>query len=111
MKQKIRITAAVAIALAISAAFTIALLVYTQPMEEASYNLSLGWEGEAIPEDWSYDDKGWTAFTQENDIVTKLHPDGFGGFEGLGHPGQTFYYSRTMHEDLDSPILRIDTTD
>lgn len=84
MKQKIRITAAVAIALAISAAFTIALLVYTQPMEEASYNLSLRWEGEAIPEDWSYDDKGWTAFTQENDIVTKLHPDGFGGFSRGG---------------------------
>lgn len=108
MKHRIRILAVIAISLAISAAFTMALLAYTRPMEDASYNLSLGWEeGEALPDDWSYDDKGWTVFTQENDTVTKLKPDGFGGFDGLRYLGQTFYYSRTMYEDLDSPILRI----
>lgn len=107
LKLKIQATSAIIISLALSAIFFLSLLAYIQPMEDASYNLSLIWEGEAAPEDWSYDDKGWTVFTQDNDTVTKLTPDGYGGFLGLSQAGQTFYYSRTMNEYLDSPILRI----
>lgn len=85
------------------------LFTYTVPMEDASYNLSLGWEGEAMPEDWEYDQKGWSAFTQEGEQVTPLTPDGTGGFTGLQEPGQTFYLSRALTEILSSPTLRLDT--
>lgn len=83
------------------------LLVFTVPMEDASYDLSLGWEGEAMPEDWKYDQKGWTVFIQEGEQVTPLTADGTGGFSGLHHPGQTFYFSRVLTETMDSPTLRI----
>ena len=85
------------------------LLVYTVPMRDDSYNLSLYWEGEAIPEGWQYDQKGWTVFTQEEKQKTLLAADGMGGFTGLQKPGQTFYFSRTLSETLDSPTLRLDT--
>ncbi len=85
------------------------LFVYTVPMQDASYNLSLNWEGEAMPEDWQYDQKGWTVFTQEEERQTLLIADGMGGFTGLQKPEQTFYFSRTLSEVLDSPTLRLDT--
>lgn len=58
--------------------------------------MSLVWTTEAIPDDWVYDQKGWTVFTQEGDAATELDPDGFGGFYGLDEPGQTFYFSRVI---------------
>lgn len=85
------------------------LFTYTVPMEDASYDLSLGWEGEAMSEDWEYDQKGWSVFTQEGEQVTPLTADEAGGFTGLQKPGQTFYYSRALTEMLDSPTLRLDT--
>ena len=85
------------------------LFVYTVPMQDTSYNLSLYWEGEAIPEGWQYDQKGWTVFTQEEQQQTLLTADKMGGFTGLQKPGQTFYFSRTLSETLDSPTLRLDT--
>ena len=80
-------------------------------MEDRAYDLSLVWVGEAMPEDWVYDQKGWTEFTQEGEAVTELVPDGSGGFSGPVEPGQTFYFSRVLVEDLDSPILRLGTAD
>ena len=80
-----------------------AVFYYTRPMEDASYDLSLApqdgqeWEG----------NKGWTVYTNEAGNVTELTPDGAGGYLGADHPGQTFYYSRTLTEDLDSPTLQI----
>ncbi|MGN1144233.1 MAG: sensor histidine kinase, partial [Anaerovoracaceae bacterium] len=100
--------------LAVSAAFLLCtasaavLLTCTRPMEDAVFDLSLSWEGEGVPTDWVFDDKGWTVFTQEEDRITELSSDGFGGFLGLDHPGQTFYFSRTLTEELDSPTLRLD---
>ena len=84
------------------------LLKCMKPMEDRAYDLSLVWVGEAMPEDWVYDQKGWTVFTQEGEAVTELVPDGSGGFSGPVEPGQTFYFSRVLVEDLDSPILRLD---
>ena len=82
-----------------------------KPMEDRAYDLSLmDWEGEGVPEGWVYDQKGWTVFTQEGDAVTELAPDGFGGFDRLGELGQTFYFSRVLSEDADSPTLRLDAT-
>ena len=35
-----------------------ALIRYARPMNDASYDLSLAWAGEAMPSDWVYDQKG-----------------------------------------------------
>ena len=83
------------------------LLTYTHPLADKFYDLSLGWEGEAMPDDWVYDQKGWTIFTQDGRTVTELTPDGYGGFTGLDAPGRTFYFSRTLTEGLDDPTLRL----
>ncbi len=64
-----------------------------------------------MPEDWVYDQKGWTVFTQEGDKRRELEPDGSGGFSALQYPGQTVYFSRVMEEDLESPILRLPVLD
>lgn len=80
-----------------------AVFYYTRPMEDASYDLSLApqdgqeWEG----------NKGWTVYTNEAGTITELTPDGAGGYLGADHPGQTFYYSRMLTEELDSPTLQI----
>ena len=41
--------------------------------------------------------------------MTELAPDGYGGFDRLDELGQTFYFSRVLSEELDSPTLRLDT--
>lgn len=68
--------------------------------ENRHYNLSFRWEGEAMPEGWVYDQKGWTVFVQEGDTPVLLTPNGFGGFWGDIQPGQTLYFSRVLEEDL-----------
>lgn len=86
------------------------LLNCMKPMEDRAYDLSLmSWEGEGVPEGWVYDQKGWTVFTQEGEAVTELAPDGYGGFDRLDELGQTFYFSRVMTEEVDSPTLRLNT--
>lgn len=97
--------------LSLSLLFGRVLLTYTIPMQDASYDLSLNWEGEAMPEDWQYDQKGWTVFLKEGKQTIPLTADGIGGFTGLQKPGQTFYFSRILTEKLDSPTLRLDTVD
>lgn len=93
---------------ALCAAFGAALGVFWEPMSDRTYDLSMQcWEGEAVPYDWVYDQKGWTVFTQEGGARRELEPDGLGGFSGLQYPGQTFYFSRVMEEDLESPYLRL----
>lgn len=111
MNRWTRFGAAVILTLTLCAAFGSVLMTYCRPMENAVYDLSLVWTTEAIPDDWVYDQKGWTVFTQEGDAVTELDPDGFGGFYGLDEPGQTFYFSRTIEEELDSPTLRLDAAE
>lgn len=101
---------AVAMSLVLCAVFAAELLTFARPMKDTVYDLSLLWQGEALPADWVYDDKGWTAFTQEGSKTGKLIPDGYGGFTGLEYPGQTAYFCRTMTEDLDSPTLRLGTS-
>lgn len=108
MVRWLRFGAAMLLALTMCAAFGRVLTLYHQPMEDAVYDLSLNWQGEAIPEDWVYDQKGWTVFTQEGETRKELTPDGQGGFTGLDRPGQTIYFSRIIQEDLDSPTLRLD---
>lgn len=78
---------------------------YTRPMEDAIYDFAMTWEGEGVPEDWVYDQKGWQVFTSDGELI----PDGFGGFYGPVQPEQTFFFSREMTEKLDAPYLRINT--
>lgn len=101
---------ALGICLALCLLFGCVLFVYTVPMQDTSFDLSLMWEGEALPEDWQYDQKGWTVFTQEEEQQTILTADGMGGFTGLQKPGQTFYFSRALSETLSSPTLRLDAS-
>lgn len=84
------------------------LFVYTVPMRDVSYDLSLFGNEVAIPDDFRYNQKGWTVFLQEGGWTVPLTANGTGGFTGLREPGQTFYFSRTMTEALDSPTLRLD---
>ena len=107
MKRNINHILTIAVCLVLCAVFSTVLLAYTRPMEDKIYDLSLTWEGEAVPDDWVYNQKGWFVFTQEGDAVTELVPDGYGGFDGLDYPGQTFYFSRTLTETLDAPTLRL----
>lgn len=87
------------------------LLTYTRPMSGEVYSFYLGWESEAMPDDWVYDQKGWTVFTQKEDSVTELTADGLGSFTGLDHPGQTFYFSRVLTEQVSSPTLQVGLAD
>lgn len=100
---------AVILTLTLCLMFGALLLSCMRPMENRAYDLSLHFTSEAIPEGWVYDQKGWAVFTQEGDTVTGLAPNGFGGFDRLDELGQTFYFSRVLSEDVDSPTLRLDT--
>lgn len=108
MKKWMRLGAAI-LTLTLCIAFGALLLACMRPMEDRAYDLSLGWKTEAMPEDWVYDQKGWTVFLQEGEAVTQLVPDGLGGFDHLNEPGQTFYFSRVLSEEVDSPTLRLNT--
>ena len=109
MKQWLLRGTAAAAALLLCGFFAAALLFYTQPMTEQTYDLSLGWTSEAMPEGWVYDQKGWTAYTQEGEDIVSLEADGYGGFTGLTVPGQTVYFSRVLTEAVESPVLYLDT--
>ena len=109
MKRWVKFGAAVVLALAMCAVSAALLLACMRPMEDRAYDLAMHWRTEARPEGWVYDQKGWAVFTQEGDTVTGLAPNGFGGFDRLDELGQTFYFSRVLSEDVDSPTLRLDT--
>ena len=110
MQQKGAWLVAVVALLLLCALLGWGLVRYAQPAQTAvTCDLSLGWAGEAMPEDWVYDQKGWRVFVQEGDARAELAADGYGGFYGDIQPGQTFYFSRTLEEELEgNPILQID---
>ena len=84
-----------------------ALLRYARPMENASYDFSLSWAGEAMPDNWQYDQKGWSVFTLEGGERRELAADGLGGFYGAIEPGGVFYFSRVLTEAAVAPTLQI----
>ncbi len=105
MKRLSKIIISVFISTIICAAAIPALLCFNNPMEDRQYSLSM------FPEDGQNEvsDKGWTVFTNNQGQIKELTSDGAGGFSGLDRSGQTFYFSRVMEEELDSPTLRIGT--
>ncbi len=100
----------VSLVLAICIVFGAVLMMYAPPMEDISLDLSLGTQEEMLEAPTEYDEKGWTVYTQTGETQTPLTPDGFGGYTGL-ELGQTFYFSRVMTEDLDSPTLQLAAID
>lgn len=103
MKQLPKIISALLFALLLCIPSVLAVFYYSHPMEDVSYDLSL------LPEDgqeWE-GPKGWTIFKSDKGNNTELTPDGWGGYSGLDYAGQTFYFSRTLTEELDSPTLQI----
>ena len=93
------------LAIVLCIAFGIVLSIYINPMEDISLDLSLTPEGEGLlPED--FDDKGWTVYTREGEVVTELTLDGLGSYLSA-ELGQTFYFSRVLSEELDDPTLRL----
>ena len=98
------------LALILFIVFTGSLLMYTKPMEDISLNLSLGSEEGFKDVATDYDNKGWRVYVAQGDTKTELEPDGIGVYTGL-ELGQTFYFSRVMEENLDSPTLMIGTVE
>ena len=102
-KKYLKVLFAVFLSIALCIPSAWAVFYYTQPMKDVSYNLSLitgdgeEWEG----------DKGWTVYIAEKEKKKELIPDGSGGYSGLDYLGQTFYYSRELSEELESPTLKI----
>ncbi|MDO4337972.1 MAG: GHKL domain-containing protein [Eubacteriales bacterium] len=81
-----------------------AVFYYTQPMEDVSHELfRLVDDGE---EYWDGGD-GWVVYTEEAGKRTELVSNGMGGYTGLSYSGQTFYYSKELTEESDSPMLKI----
>ena len=107
MRDRTQAYIPVILALVLGIVCAFCLMVYASPMEDVSLDLSLVSQEHAVvlaPE--NFDNKGWTVYTREGGTVTELTPDGLGGYTGL-ELGQTFYYSRVMSEELDSPTLQL----
>lgn len=109
MKIKAHKLLALIIAIMLCVTFGTVLSMYAKPMEDVSLNLSLVPEGED-PDPADFDDKGWIVYTQEKSKKTELVSDNMGGYTGI-ELGQTFYFSRVMTEELDSPTLQINVAE
>ena len=105
MKQLPKLIAALFLAVLLCIPAVFAVFYYTQPMEDVSYELfQFADDGE---EYWNGGD-GWTVYTEEAGRQTELVANGIGGYTGLAYSGQTFYYSKELTEESDSPMLKID---
>ncbi|MBP3700448.1 MAG: GHKL domain-containing protein [Lachnospiraceae bacterium] len=89
--------------------FSWILLIYAEPMENISLDLSLMSSRDVVTTE-GFDPKGWTVYTQDGDTPTELESQGNGLYRGL-QLGQTVYFSRVMEEALDSPTLQIGTAE
>lgn len=105
MKQLPKLIAALFLAVLFCIPAAFAVFYYTQPMEDVSYRLF--WLGDDGEDDWNGGD-GWTVYTEEAGNRTLLPAEGVGGYSGLSYSGQTFYYSKELTEESDSPMLKID---
>ncbi|MBO5322797.1 MAG: sensor histidine kinase [Oscillospiraceae bacterium] len=107
MRDRIQVHIPVILALVLGVVCAFCLMIYASPMEDVSLDLSLVPQEDAMVRDPAdFDSKGWTVYTREGETVTELTPDGLGAYTGL-ELGQTFYYSRVLSEELDSPTLQL----
>lgn len=110
MKKRLPIILYSAVALVLCAVFFRVLTIYSRPMEDLSLDLSLMNKDAHVTEEDTFDSKGWTVYTRDGETVTPLEPTPSGAHRGI-ELGETFYYSRVMNEELDSPTLQIGTAD
>lgn len=104
----LKILIPVAAAALLCGLFVPVLLTYTHPLKNDIYDLSVSSVKEGTEQVESKEDaNGWTAFLMEGEEKTSLFYDGIEGFTGIERPGQTFYYSRVMDQEVDDPTLRI----
>ncbi len=104
----LKILIPVAAAALLCGLFVPVLLTYTHPLKNDIYDLSVSSVKERTQQVESKEDaNGWTAFLMEGEEKTSLFYDGIEGFTGIERPGQTFYYSRVMDQEVDDPTLRI----
>lgn len=104
MKQLPKTVPALLISIFLCIPSVLAVFSYTWPMEDVTYPLF------QYPEDgqeWE-DADSWKFYTNEKGAETELTSNGFGGYLGLSYPGQTFYYSRILAEEAQSPMLKIE---
>ena len=104
MKQLPKTVPALLISIFLCIPSVLAVFSYTRPMEDVTYPLF------QYPEDgqeWEGADS-WKFYTNEKGAETELTSNGFGGYLGLSYPGQTFYYSRILAEEAQSPMLKIE---
>jgi len=111
MKKYVLRIFAIAVCFLLCAASAGILTTPARPPVKDLYDLSLAWQGETMPANWTYDDKGWSVFAREGDAVHPLSPDGRGGFTGLDFPGQTCYFSRVLTENVKDPALWLGDSD
>ena len=71
MKRGTRLAVSFAACLLLCIGAAWALTGCFHPMENSVFDLSLSWEGEALPKDWVYDQKGWKVFVQEGGIWSR----------------------------------------
>lgn len=107
MKKRVRHILAGFSALVLALFFALIFIRYAQPMDNEIHNLSAVVKLSEIEMADTCEALGWRVYTQEGDVVTPLTYDGLGCFEGLTGPGQTFYFSRVMQEDLDAPTIQL----
>ena len=107
LKQRYKQYIPLVLALVLGCLCAFALMIYADPMEDISLDLSLNSNEDALVEDPAdFDNKGWTVYVFEGGSAAELEPDGIGGYTGL-ELGQTFYLSRVLVEELDSPTLQL----
>lgn len=109
MKNNAHIRLSILVSLVLAITFGLVLTMYISPMDDVSLDLSLTIE-DSLEDPTDFDSKGWTVFIQEGDVRTELQYNGMGGYTGL-ELGQTFYYSRIMEEELNSPTLQLSASD
>lgn len=114
MKYHGRFWLGAAVALALCVAFAWVFVTYAQPMEDRMYDLSIVVEDGAVNPYGEVDVAealGWTVYIRNGDTVIPLSPDGYGAYGELDAPGQTFYFSRVMTEELDAATLQLGAAD
>lgn len=107
MKRKLIIWIWTAIILTLLAVFASVFVRYAQPMKSEHYDLSPVVEKNETANVDRSGELGWQIYTQTGSDVTPLTFDGLGCYEGLQYLGQTFYFSRVIQEELDSPTLAL----
>ncbi len=105
MKQLQKLIIALFLSLVLCVPSVLAVFYYTWPMEDVSYDFSFFTEDGQ--DGMSEGAKDWTVYIQNGEDRKELTSDGIGGYTGLDYGGQTFYFSRELTEDLDSPTLQI----